>query len=206
MRLWDLPPHLTLPPHFFGAPRSIQDRLRMLRTSFRDRRAIPIAASGCAAPSAAVVLGPVVKESPTVLIGALLYTGKISTAEQSSRGLSDRNKKLLRFIQIQFEPPFKTVWGLNHLRDSRRPPDQTVNDSNTGGRNRPSSHNRLSHPAQHLAKRESILVNALARCPDFPFFRSLLQFGWLEQRGRSEPRHKIFEAAKQIHALPRFFS
>src|SRR5713226_4906050 len=129
-----------------------------------------VSASGRAAPSTAVVLGPVVKESPTVLIGTLLYTGKISSAEQSSRGLSDRNKKLPWFIQIQFEPPFKTVWGLNHLRDSRWPPNQTVNDSNTGGRDRPSCHNCLSRPAQHLAKRESILVNALARCPDFPLF------------------------------------
>ena len=112
-----------------------------------------VSASGRAAPSAAVVLGPVVKESPTVLIGTLLYTGKISTAEQSSRGLSDRNKKLLWFIQIQFEPPFKTVWGLKHLRDSRRPPNQTVNDPNTCGRNRPSRHNRLSHHAHILTTR-----------------------------------------------------
>src|SRR6266849_1612286 len=178
-------PHCRKPPLSSNATKSVVER----------GHPHSVSASGRAAPSAAVVLGPIVKESPTVLIGTLLYTGKISTAEQTSRGLSDRNKKLLWFIQIQFEPPFKTVWGLNHLRDSRWPPNQTVNDSNTGGRDRPSCHNRLSRPAQHLAKRESILVNALARRPDFPLFSCLLQFAWLEQRGRSEPRHKIFEAA-----------
>ena len=52
------------------------------------------------------------RRKPHILIVATFHTGKISTAEQSSRGLGDRNKKLLRFIQSSSNRRSKLLWVL----------------------------------------------------------------------------------------------